>query len=266
MRHGPKAEIRDITTQSLISEEGKKKVREVGKKREVQRHGIKAYTSPVERAIETAELILEEQEKKGAKIFKTRKRTELGMWSSSKKFTQRFAEMIKENLPPNFEELEGDAKQEALDKTEDKILDWWLGFKDQRPDETTPPPREIAAGVAKLVDRYINMADRLYSGSEIELLNTSHKGIPESLLKEVLLRKVKGENNEEKIIRGFESLQDIGGSMRPSESWSLIIKTDDGGNKTIKILLRGQEYDLDTDRLNELVELWDISKNQTPSA
>lgn len=253
MRHGPKAEMGDTTARTLISAKGEQQVREIGKQLEVKRHGIKAYTSPIERAVKTAELVLEEQERKGTKIYNTRKRSELGLWSASDEFTRRWIEITNENLPPNFEELEGDIKQEVFDKAGDKALDNWLKLKDQRPDESTPSPQEVAAGMARLVDRYIRMADRLYSGSEIDLLNTSHKGVLEPLLKEILLRKVRDKDNKEQVVKGFESIEEIGGGMRPSESWQLLIKTDESGNKNVKLLLRGQEYDIDMERLNELV-------------
>lgn len=253
MRHGPRAEMHDITARTLISEKGEQEVREIGKRLEVKRHGIKTYTSPVERTVRTAELVLEKQEQKGTKIYKTRKRSELGLWSASDEFTRRWVEITNENLPPNFEELQGDAKQEAFDKAEDKALDEWLRLKEQRPDETTPSPQEVAAGVAKLVDRYIKMADRLYSDSEIDLLNTSHKGTLEPLLKEILLRKIRDKNNKEQVVRGFESIEEIGGGMRPSESWQLLVKTDENENKNVKLLFRGQEYDIDMDRLGELI-------------
>jgi len=255
MRHGPRAEMRDTTEKTLISEAGKKKIREIGKALETGRHGIKGYTSQVERAVETANLVLEEQEKNSAKVFKLRKKSELGLLPSSENFSRRFMEITNENLPWNFEELEEGEKQETFDKAEDKALDWWLKMRDRRPDEKTPSPQEVAADIAKLVNRYIRMADRLYSGSEIDLLNTSHKGTLEPFLKEVLIRKIQDEKGKEKIVRGFESIEEIGGGMRPAESWELDIKTDENGNKKVKLSLRGQEYDIDMERLKELVQL-----------
>jgi hypothetical protein len=99
------------------------------------------------------------------------------------------------------------------------------------------------------------MADRLYFGSEVDLLNASHGGTLEPFLKEVMLRRVRDKGGKEKIVRGFDSIEEIGGGMRYGESWSLLIKTDAYGNKTIKLFLRGQEYDLDVERLKELVHV-----------
>lgn len=246
--------MRDVSAGTLISKRGEEEVREIGKKFMAKRHGMKAYTSPVERAVRTAELVLEEQRQKGTRIYNTRKRSELGLWTASDTFIRHWIQITNENLPPNFEELEGHEKQETFDRAEDSALDEWLK-KEQRPDEETPSPQEVAAGMAKLVDRYINMAYYLYSDSEIDLLNTSHKGTLEPLLKEILLRKVRDGNNIERRVRGFEKIEEIGGGMRPSESWQLLVKTDETGNRSVKLSLRGQEYDIDMNRLDELVRL-----------
>lgn len=73
MRHATKAETSDVTSRSLLSEKGQKEAREKGREMETKKHGIKVYTSPVERAMETADLVLKEQEKKGQKYFKQEK-------------------------------------------------------------------------------------------------------------------------------------------------------------------------------------------------
>lgn len=253
MRHATKADTSDITGKSLLSEKGQEEAREKGRRLETKEDGIKSYTSPVARAIETANLVIEEQEKKGAKIFKVRERCELDLLPGSKDFYEKIIELTKENLPADYSELEGDKKQEAFEKAEDVALDWWLQQEDEKFDEETISPKEMAVSIAKLVDKYIRMSSRLYSGSSVDLLNVSHKGTFEPFLKEVLLRKVKDEDGNEKVIRGFNSLEEIGGALRPAESWDLDIKTDETNGKSVKFNFREQEYDLDMQRLNELV-------------
>lgn len=255
MRHATKAEASDVTGESLLSEKGKKEARRWSEELETKTHCIKAYTSPVGRALETANLVLEEQDKKGAEIFKMRRRAELALLPGSESFYKKLVEITKENLPSNYGNLVGDEKQEAFEKAEDVSLDWWLKQGDEKFDDKTTSPKEVAADVAKLVDRYIRMSDRLYSGSSVYLLNVSHKGTLEPFLKEVMLRRVKDEGGEENIVRGFKDIQEIGGGMRPAESWELNVKTDESGNKDVKLSLRNRDYDLDMDRLNELVAL-----------
>lgn len=252
MRHGPKADASDITGRSLLSEKGREHVREIGQKLDAKNGGIKSYTSPVERAIETADLVIEEQKKKGVKIFKQRKRTELTILPGSKKFYGELEDRTKQNLPDNYGQLQDEEKQKALERAEDKALNWYLKFGDQKPDKETASPHEIAAGVAKLVRRYIRMSDKLYSGSKIDLINTSHKGTLEPFLKETLIRKVTYEAGRETTVRGFDEVEEIGGGMRPSESWELEVTTDENGEKTVKLNLRGETYDLDLNRVEEL--------------
>jgi broad specificity phosphatase PhoE len=252
MRHGPKADASDVTGKSLLSEAGREDVKEAGQRLDAKSGGIKSYTSPVERAIETADLVIKEQEKKGAKIFEQRKRTELSLVPDSKEFYEEFEDRTKQNLPDNYDQLRGEEKQEAFEEAEDKVLNWYLEFGDQKPDEKTASPHEIAAGVAKLVHRYVRMPEKLHSGSKVDLLNTSHKGTLEPFLKKTLIRKTTDEAGKETTVRGFDEIEEIGGGMRPSESWELDVTTDENGEKTVKLNLRGKTYDLDLDRVEEL--------------
>ncbi|TSC94772.1 MAG: Uncharacterized protein CEN87_306 [Parcubacteria group bacterium Licking1014_1] len=249
MRHATKADASDITGKSLLSKKGQEESREKGKKLETKEHGIKAYMSPVARAIETADLILEEQEKKGTKVFKSRKKAELVLWPGSKNLYNEFAKITKENLPADYDNLREDEKQEVYEKAEDFAVDWLLYPGEKKFDTESASPYEIAVGISKLVDRYIKMSDRLYSGSSVDLLNVSHKGTFEAFLKEVLLRK----NEQGEVVRGFDKIEEIGGALKPAESWELDIRTDETGKKTIKLHFRGGEFDLDLQKLEELL-------------
>jgi len=223
MRHGPKADASDVTGRSLLSEAGRESVKEAGQRLDAKSGGIKSYTSPVERAIETANLVIEEQKKKGAKIFKQRQRTELSLLPGSKKVYGEFESQTKQNLPDDYDELQGEEKQEAFERAEDKALNWYLKFGDKKPDKETASPREIAAGVAKLVHRYVRMPEKLHSDSRVDLINTSHKGTLEPFLKETLLRESTDSTGEKTTVRGFDEVEEIGGGMRPSESWERLV-------------------------------------------
>ena len=254
MRHAAKTDTRDVTGVAPLSEEGREQAREVGRGFVAKEHGIKAYMSPMGRAIETANLILEEQEKKGIRIFKSRIRAGLRGVLGSKEWTRELTRRTDENLPKNYEELTGEERQETLAKAEDIALDWWLSFGEKKFDEETPSPEQVAAGVALLVDTYIRMADRLYSKSKVHFLNATHKSATEPFLKEVLLRKVKDEEGNERIVRGFDRLEEIGGGLDLAEFWDITVTTDEKGAKIVKLHLRGQEYDIDRRRLDELAQ------------
>lgn len=101
------------------------------------------------------------------------------------------------------------------------------------------------------------MADRLYSGSNIDLINGTHGGLPEALLQEILIRK-----QDDKTIIGFEKLKEIGGGLKPAEGMDFLIKIDEKNEKTIKLHFRNEEYDLDLDKLNELARSYAEGKKE----
>lgn len=223
MRHGDKNENGELT------DEGKIQSTEFGEKLE-NKDAIKVYSSPVKRVIETVEGVLE-----GAphdKKLKTRIRTEIGTPPSSKEFIQKFKELEKQGA--------------------DAAAEWYLNFGTERPDPETLSPHEVAESFAYTLSQYIKMTDRLYSDSNIDLINGTHQSLPEALLKEILIQ----QKDDKKII-GFDKLEDIGGALKFTESMEFLIKVDEKGNKTLKLNFRGQTYDLEMNKLNELAKSYE---------
>lgn len=222
MRHGEKA------TSGELTEEGKNQAVRFGEKLE-NKDAIKGYSSPVQRVLETVNKVVENSPHD--KKLKTRIRTDLAIPAFSKEATQKYKDL--EKLGPN------------------EAAEWYLAFGSEKPDSETISPKEVAKSFAYIVQRYIDMADRLYSGSNIDLINGTHQGLPETLLKEILIR---NQNNEK--VMGFEKLKDIGGALKPTEGMEFLIKTDSNGNKEVKLHLRGQVYDIDLTALHKLAELY----------
>lgn len=220
VRHGEKSESGELT------DEGKKQAVEFGKTLE-SRDAIKGYSSPVQRAIETVEQIIENSPHD--KKLKTRIRTEIGIQPPSQEFNKKFKKLEKEGP--------------------DDAVKWFLSFGIKKPDAETISPHEVAESFAYILTKYLKMADKLYSGSNIDLLNGTHQGLPEALLKEVLKRKI-----DDKEVVGFDNLEDIGGALKFTEGMEFIIKTDERGDKKLTVNFRGQEYDIDMTKLNELAK------------
>jgi bisphosphoglycerate-dependent phosphoglycerate mutase len=221
VRHGEKNESGELT------DNGKKQAAEFGENLE-SRDAIKGYSSPVQRAVETVEQIIENSPHD--KKLKTRIRTEIGI----PPFSQASYKKIKE--------LEKQGHGEAAE--------WYLSFGVERPDAETSSPHEVAESFAYILIKYLKMADKLYSGSNIDLINGTHQWLPEALLKEVLKRKT----DDGKEVVGFNNLEDIGGALKFAEEMEFIIKTDEQGNKKITVNFRGQKHDIDAERLNELAK------------
>jgi broad specificity phosphatase PhoE len=228
VRHGEKGESGELT------EEGRKQASEFGASLE-NRDAVKGYTSPVQRAVETVEKIIESSQHN--KKLKTRIRTELGIPPSSKEFYEKFKELERQGP--------------------DAAAAWFLSFGAKRPDAETASPHEVAESFAYVLTKYLKMAEKLYSGSNIDLVNVTHQGLPEALLKEVLKRKI-----DNKEVVGFDKLGEIGGALRFTEGMEFIIKTDSEGNKRLKVSFRGQEYDIDMVKLAELAKSYAEKQKQ----
>jgi len=125
-----------------------------------------------------------------------------------------------------------------------------LSFGTKKPDAETVSPHEVAESFAYILTKYFKMADKLYSGSNIDLVNGTHQGLPEALLKEVLKRK----NDDGEELTGFDNLEEIGGALKFTEGMEFLIKVDERGNKKLTVNFRGQEYDIDMAKLNELAK------------
>lgn len=223
MRHGEKDEHGELT------DEGKKQALEFGESIE-DKDAIKGYSSPVQRAVETVERVIENSPHD--KKLKTRIRTEIGIPSSSQNLRNKFKEL--EKLSP------------------DAATEWYLSFGTEKPDLETTSPHEIAESFAYVLTKYLRMAEKLYSGSNIDLINVTHQGLPEALLKEILIQ----QKDDQKII-GFDKLEDIGGALKFTEGMEFLIKTDEQGNKSLKLNFRGQTYDLEMDKLGELAKSYE---------
>jgi hypothetical protein len=113
--------------------------------------------------------------------------------------------------------------------------------------------------VARRVDLYMRMPEKLHSGTDIDLINVSHDLSLSAFLKEVLTRNVEG-----KQIKGFNTIDEIGGPIEFNEGFEILIQTDNQGEKSVKMSFRNQKCQIDVKRLNELVEIArNLEKHET---
>ena len=221
VRHGEK----DKTGQ--LSEEGKRQAVEFGSLLE-KKTAVKGYSSPVKRVLETVDTIVESAP--GDKKLVTRARVDLTYPTFSKKFMEEFGNIMKE-------------------KGQDAAVEWWFNLGNERFDAESPTTKEVAESGAYILNRYIEMSKKLYSGSKIDLVNGTHQGLPEALLQEIMVRK-----EGDKEVTGFDTLDEIGGSLQPTESVEYVIKTNSDGDKSVFIQFRGNTYGIDLEKFNLLVE------------
>lgn len=248
IRHGEKLELLD-ESETGLTEEGKRGSIDFGKKLE-PRTAIKGYSSDTDRTKDTIRLIVESSPT-GKKMTQHIK-DELYVNYSSE-FRARIMEIKKRELGEDFDEQPAEEKRKRLTRCGIEQMNFYLPFKDKRPDKKTYSPVETAAQVARRADLYIRMADKMYSDSKVDLMNGAHDVNIAVFLNEVMIRKVDGQEK-----RGFDSMQDIGGPIDYHEGFDIVTRIDECGEKTVKIIFRDKEYDIDLKRLGELVE---IAKN-----
>lgn len=212
-------------------------------------HIIKSYISDTPRTEKTAELIVEESptDIKG----NLRKKDELAFHCDPKgRFLLNVMRIKKEITGDDYDSLSKDEQSEQMHKSDLAQTNYYLNFGDKRPDPKTYSSVETAALMARRMNLYLGMAKRLKSGKEYDLINPTHDFNSSSFLKEIIIRKI-----NDKEIRGFDSIEEIGGPIKFIEAFEVTIKTDNEGKISVNLLFRDKEYKIDMDRIDELVEI-----------
>ncbi len=224
-RHGEK------TSGGELAPKGFKQAEEIGKSLKVAKAGIKPYFSEFKRAEDFAKATTEATKTK--KKFVARQRFGLGK---------------KEYWPP---ELMKKVKTVITEKGEEAGFQYYLDFGDKKPTPDSLSPKEVAAKFAKQVLTHVKMTDRYYNGSEVDLINGTHGFAIEPFLKEAISDQV--EKNPVNL-RGKTFLEKMGGKFKTAENFEVLTKIDEKGEKTIKLLLRDKEYDLNPEKLENLIK------------
>lgn len=214
-----------------------------------EKDAIKSYSSDTERTEKTANEIVEgslTEKKMNHRINK-----ELSfIYSKEGDFSKKVMDIKRGIMGNDFSNLTKEEQDKRIHEATTKQTDYYLGFGGKRPDPETYSPLETASTLARRLDIYNKMLEKLYSGSSVDLINASHDFNLSAFLKEIIVRKI-----DNKEVRGFDSIEEIGGPINYNEGFEVVGKTDDEGNKNIKMYFRGQEYDIDMKKMDELLEI-----------
>jgi len=244
-RHGEKEYVPG-NSETGLTEAGRKKSLELGRGRE-EVDLIKPYSSQTLRSKETAEL--ETAGSPTANKGEYRPRKELGFqFDPNSDFVKEINRISREIIGDNRAEKDPELFNRLMGQAAAAQTDYYLSFSDKKPDAIAPSPKEAAAGIAKMVDNYLRMTERLNSGSVLDLINATHDLNLSAFLKEVLVSEVDGNR-----IVGFNSINDIGGTFGYNERFEVLIKTDSVGVESHRLLFRGQEFEIDKKKFQELV-------------
>lgn len=160
------------------------------------------------------------------------------------------------NLPENFESLSDEEKVEAQAKAQIAVTEHILGLTGHEAEQYR---KEAAGSIAYLITHYQEVAHRLKSGKKALIPAGSHGSFMEFLMKAALVRK----DVEGKEIRGFSTLDEIGGPHSPSEAFTIDVETDESGNdKPLKFTFDDTdrpnlgEMELDRQTVEELAEFY----------
>jgi len=253
-RHGEK-ELSMQTGETGLTKEGSEMSADYGHNLE-NKDAIKPYSSDTRRTIDTVAEAVSASPTEHKLKLRIRKDLQCIVDYKAPLFKEIFA-LKSKMLGDNFLSLPAE-KQDILLREYGTIQhDTYLSHGATRPDKNTQSPFELAGGIANRVETYIKMADRLNSGSNVDLLNGTHDLNIASFLKEVMIRKV-----DDKEVTGFNSVKEIGGPIGYNESFTIRISTDEQGKKMIVLLFRGQEFEIDMPRLAKLASLVNPEKQE----
>jgi hypothetical protein len=134
-----------------------------------------------------------------------------------------------------FDDLTPDQQEEIAEISEEPAIVWSLSFGNRRPDPGTPSPRKHAASVAYKMNRLVELTDTMPSGEQIDIISCGHRTSTEAFLKYCL---------------GFDTLSEIGGSLRILDCWTMLVQNNNQGKKKVTLTIRREngkehEYGLD---------------------
>lgn len=222
LRHGEKDSKGELT------DAGFEEAEDLGKNKEIPRDGVKLYTSPFGRNIDTMEAIIQgiEEQQEEKKIFNPRYRIDLA--------------------PPeweHFDDLVGRAKEIEKKEGHDGVFRYMMSESLAQKDL-----ERWSSALAYMIDRYRKGSHRFYSGSNIELQHIAHDTVIGDFLRKVAI--FRDENGQKVETIDFDNL---GGSINFLEGFTFVVNIDGEGQEHFKIIFRDKELEVDESKFQKLV-------------
>lgn len=246
LRHGSKKQIdpheAGRISHAVLSEKGKIASYKLGKRVPIGK-SVKIYFSNFVRSEETAEYLAKGilEHYKSSRLLTSRLRSSLDAPHFSPEFINAYRYLFIP-LPDNFAFLDHDTKERVIEESEGPALDFWIEQWSSKYDNETESASEIAQRIAYYVLHFDKMIDKLRSGSDVVLINITHRATIEPFLKYCLRPQIK-------------SFMEVGGPFSLLERCQISIVTDLNHRHYYKFDFRGQRYELDWDKIKELADL-----------
>lgn len=256
---GPKAGM----SADYLTEVGQEK--SAAKSKNITEPNVKDYSSPKERAQETGDLGLQNVDE-SVRVINQRIADHGDNVTPGQKNDNEFIIRLKEELDTakNFAAIMPEAKAWAAKEKEKDgskdayalIVQYYLDHPERAEELGVQTPEQCAEDIAYRASQEFKMTKHMYDNSNVRLRNFTHGPKLEPFLKEIIIQK-SGQ-------KGFKKLEEIGGALGPGESFKF--KTVRNGNKfDVKLILRGEEYEIDQNRLEELAVNYRKRKKQKES-
>ena len=218
----------------------------------IEEMAVGGYASPKLRAQETVDLMLDNVDE-GVAVVNKKMESLAGTGAENRSDKQRegneFRIKTKKELDAtaNFAKVmplasawanEQMAAGAKLDKYS-LIVQWYLDNPEVCRENGVLTSRETAAEIAERAATELGMTERFYSGSEVRLINVTHGPKLEPFLAEVI---------------GLKNIEEMGGALKPGESFQFAVKIDENKKKEVKLLFRGKEYAVDEAQIKSLAQ------------
>lgn len=245
---------------SSITKAGAEAAKRLGTTFTSSKDGVKPYVSSSPRAGETADNILfgYQAENPGVPI---RDRTVSGFLSPdvvpsqflslyNQKFLQSRNNLMEQRGqdPADYDNLSLEEQEEIAERSEEPVMAEWINQEQGEGHNQLQelfPLDDATANFANFFNRHNSrIVEKLYNGSEVDLVHISHRLIMEPFITSgILIRSKDGKR--------ITDLDEAGGAIAILEGWQSVASTDDQGKKNIKVILRGEEYRVDQELLEK---------------
>lgn len=249
----------DGISNSSISQGGHDRARVYGENLGNKKKVVKSYISKVDRTAETGHDIIDgyvEKNNMETVALNERYCSELNSAPGNPEWLALFNEKFTKNKnqllsakglsPEQFSSLSPDEQELIAETAEEPVMREWLDDPDSDL-ANAYDKNEAAALFAPLFDDHtFRIVDKLKSESKLDLLHNTHKTATEAFLTSGVLKDKSGKK--------VNTLAELGGSLQILGNWESIVKTNESKEKEVVVRLKGEEFSVDTYKLQELLD------------
>ncbi len=204
------------------------------------------------RALETAKIFAEEID---GSAGRPKEDPRLSYESIKSPMPYNHVEIYNSFLPADFETLPDKDKADASKMAQKGTIDHLMKLDTP---EANAYKQETAGAFASFVLHYRELSHRMKPDSNVKIVAGTHGGTMEFLLQQAMVSEKDGVRKV-----GFNDVLEIGGEFAPSESYNVIIQTDENGeDKAMWVMFDDEKrpqtrFELDESKVKELASFYE---------